>query len=111
MYLIKKRLILWLTKKLLPVIDERDAIAFNKQGEIFLGGEKATQHQVNNLKEEVKFLKETELWRVMNTYLNKVAEKRIITESKDFTDVIVGKVMLYTFDVQQKIIEKIEKLK
>lgn len=111
MYWLKKTLVLWLSKRLMPIIVPEDSIGFTRNGDVYIGGKKAIALQLKNLKEEIKFLEESSLWKIINSHLNSVAEKRIVLESKDFHDVLIGKMILYTFDVQNKIIEKIKSLK
>jgi len=107
---LKSRLILRLARHLLPIVDVGHVISFTKQGELLIGGELATPPQINNLKEEIKMLETFEVWRLINNYPNDIALRRTVNEAKEWTDVLVGKIILYTLDIQKQIIERIKDL-
>ncbi len=108
---IKYRLIHWLSQRLLPVVEEKDILSFNKQGHIFVDGHELSDTDKNNLRAEVKFLEESYVWKLLNVYFTNLASRKLFEESKDVTDILFVKSMLYTLSVQKKLISTIKVLK
>lgn len=108
---LKEKLILWLTRKLLPIIDPRDIVVFAKNGMIFVGGEQMGDAELRAMKEEIKFLEETKTWKLLTNYLNNQARLKMFEESQSFQDVLIGKMMLYNTNVQKEILERIKNTK
>jgi hypothetical protein len=107
---LKIRLIYWLTKHLLPVFDDKDIISFVK-GSVFVDGGKLTDQEIRNLQAETKFFEDSMLWKLMNTYPTKLAKKKIFNDSKDITDLIFGKTVLYTLEIQKNIKDNLKNTK
>lgn len=107
----KEWLIHWLARQLLPFVGEKDVIAFDKQGGMYIDGEKCTATEVANLKAEINYITKTRIWHLMNVYFMRLAQKKLYEEAKDTTDLLIAKSVLYTLDVQAKIVDKITKLK
>lgn len=109
---LKHRLLLWLTKKLLPIIDDTDVLTFNKQtNQVYIGGILLAPQEIANIREEIKMLETLRIWEIITKHLNQVARRRMLEDSKDFTDMLVGKLILYTIDVQLKLVEKFKNVK
>jgi hypothetical protein len=104
---LKRYILFKLTKGLLPVFDVKDVVTFDKYGRMFVGGEKATNDQIIKLQTEVKILEQMELWKYINSYLNKVVSKMVFEKSQTMTDLVAGKSILYALDVQSGIIKRI----
>lgn len=103
----KRWLLNKLTKGLLPTFDVKDIISFDSFGHLFIEGQRATNQQILNLQAEVNIFQESELWKYMNANLNKHVSKLVFEKSETMTDLIVGKTILYTLDIQFKMMEKI----
>lgn len=83
-------------------------MTFPKQGGIYLGRNLLSEQEFINLYNECLLLKNTTLWKVFQETLKDEAQQVMYTRSKDYMDMIVGKMMLYNLDVQEKIVERIE---
>jgi len=108
----KADLIHWLTRKLLPLIEPKDIVSFAKKGNditVMTGGKKLTTQELESLRGEAKFLEQTRLWKIINAYFTDLAKKKIYLESKDSTDILFGKTVLYVLDVQKTILDNIKK--
>lgn len=106
---LKYRLISWLAKGLLPVVDTKELIVFTKNGKIFVGGEELTQGEINNLKSEARVIEQMRLWSIIVNKLNEKAQSKVYEESVDITDLLFGKTVLYVLNVQKQIINKLKK--
>jgi hypothetical protein len=110
---LKTRLIFWLARHLLPLTEDKDIISFAKKGKetiVFLDGEQLAQQEIIGLKNECRFLEESLIWKLMNKYPTAMAKKKLFTDSKDITDILFAKTMLYTLEVQENIKKNIEKI-
>ena len=111
---IKERLIYFLARHLLPTIEDKDIISFVTRGVetvVFIDNVKLSPQDIRNLQAEVKFFEESMLWKLMNTQMIKQAQKKIYNESKDITDLLFGKTILYTLSVQDTILKNIKNTK
>ena len=106
---LKQRLINALTRTLIPLVEDKEIISFNKQGDVFIGTTKLTETELNTLRQEAKFLKESQIWKIINIYFTQLAKKKLFEESKDIDDLLFAKTMLYTLSVQNIILDKIKK--
>lgn len=106
---LKVKIIYWLAQHLLPVVDDQQIISF-KNKKLYINHVEATVGQVNNLVAEANLIEATELWKIINNDLNEKTRKRVYVDSTDVMDLVVGKTILYTLDVQQNLINKIKNL-
>ncbi len=104
---LKRWIVYQLAKGLLPIITEQDLITFNKQGTVFIAREQISDQELRNLKAEAQMIKQTRVWQLINGYLNNFTGDLVFDKSQSMTDLVVGKTVLYTCDVQKKVIEKI----
>lgn len=114
MTFLKKKLLNYLTNKLLHSISEEDILSLvktsNGQGYYLLGGKKISKQQLTHLKQDAAIIKEMEMWKILNATLTANAHKMMFINSKSFEDVISGKLMLYNLDVQNKIINTLSQI-
>ncbi len=68
-----------------------------------------TQGEVNQIKEELKYIKHTRAWAIMQGTLADEARKSLFEKAKNSDDMMAGKMLLYALDVQQKILEFFDK--
>lgn len=108
---LKRWLINKLTKHLLPTLSNGNTLSLDKQGHLYEDGQLMTNQMLHTLQEEVKFLQESNIWRYLNGNLSRDAAKLMFEKSQSLMDLTVGKTMLYTLDVQNKILESINKSK
>ena len=104
---IKQKLINWVLRDLLCAVDVDRVISF-EGNDLKINGEKITDQQRQILKEESTYIKRTDLWAIFQNTLADTARKTMFEKSKDFNDMMSGKLLLYALDVQKKIIEKLQ---
>lgn len=103
----KQRIINWLLRHYLNTVILSDIITIEK-GVIKLGGLTITQHELNQLQQEVKALEGMRLWSILTNSLRMIAQDKIFNKSLTFDDVIAGKLMLFNIDTQESIIRVIK---
>jgi len=110
---LKIKLLYWLTKNLLPIIDDKDIITFAKQGKevvVLVDNIILTRQEVKNLQTEARVLDEMLLWKLLNSSPTAMAKKKIYNDSRDITDLLFAKTILYTLSLQKNIKDKIQSL-
>lgn len=106
-----ERLKNWLLKGLFCTVDIDQVITQNKLGLLFINNEQISIGEVQSLKEEIKFIKSTRLWRILTESLRDQAHKIMFEKSTTFDDMKSGKMMLYNLRVQENILKIIEEYK
>lgn len=104
---LKYKLIYWLAKKLLPITDPDELMTF-KNGKPFINGVELISGELNNIKAEADIISQMRLWKIIVNDLNDKAQKKIYKDAIDITDLVVGKTILFTLDIQSKFIEKLK---
>ena len=99
-----KRLRNFLLSELLCALVEDDIISKDRQGNIFLGQEKLTESEIRAIGQEIKFLKETRVWNIINETIKRDAMDKMFKNAKTTDDMFAGKMMLYNLDLTNKII-------
>ena len=107
----KRFIINYLVKKLFPIYSLDRLVTITKQGNLLIGGKLADNNKLSNLQNEARFLANTELWELLTDTLKHRAEVAMFIKSKDTQDLMNGKMILYTLDVQNNILNKILKSK
>ncbi len=106
---------LWLLnialKHLFPVFKAENVLTANKVGNLFLEGKLVTEKRKHSLQAQVRMMRNTEIWEIMTASLKHTAQKLAFNDSKDLQDLLNAKMILYTIDVQENIIKKIEQAK
>lgn len=108
---LKIRLLNWALKKLFPVFNLENVLTVDKAGRLYLNKKLVDGKKLANLKEQVRLVKNSELWSIMSETLLYQAQQTMFNESKTLQDLMNGKMICYTVDVQSKILEKIDKAK
>lgn len=109
----KKKLINWLLNRLLPNLlnsVSTESVLKVVRGGTYLGNEKITQAQADNLALEAKRIEATRLWQVMMETLKNDANQKMFTNSVSFDDMWAGKMMIYNLSVLDKIISTCKQL-
>jgi len=100
---IKRKILNKLLSYLFNTVSEDDIIVYNrKRGLILVGGKELSNKNINNLKTEIKILKELEWWKIMENEMKYVANKVMYEKAKTVDDMIFGKAILYTIDIMNK---------
>jgi len=91
--------------KLLTVVDERAVVTFNeRQGAIFIGGERAQAHRLQSLKAEANYFLASDLWKILYESPKQLAHKAMFLAGESLDDLKKGRAILYTLDTQDKIL-------
>lgn len=98
-----------LTRALLPSTTVKGVLALNKQLRLYEDGAVMSPQALHSLKEEVKFLEQSIIWKHLNANLVRNAQIIMFEKSESLIDLRIGKTMLYTLDTQKKILENIKK--
>jgi hypothetical protein len=93
----------WLFKHYLNAVVAEDIVTQDKFGNIYLGNIKLTAQEIKNIKEEIKFIETTRIWRIYIESLKEQAQKSIFDKAQTMDDLFAGKMMLYNLDIMLKI--------
>ena len=104
---LKTKLIYWLAKDLLPIVDEKELMVF-KNGKPFINGVELSTGEIIGLKAEADIIGKMRLWQIIVNDLNEKSQKRMYKDAIDTTDFLFGKTVLYVLDIQQKFIDKLK---
>jgi hypothetical protein len=74
----------------------------------YLKGKELNLLDLKNLREEVKYLKETMIWKILTNSLKEEARKSMNENALNFDDMRQGKLLLYAISLQEKIIDKLK---
>ncbi len=92
--------------ELLSVVDANNIVTLDKQrGIIFIGGIKADDGRLSNLKAEADFLLQTDLWRLLYETPKELAQRSMFVSGETLADMAKGKSMLYTLSTQKNIVD------
>lgn len=93
-------------EKLLSIIDEKMVARFDaKTGAVFIGGERADQARLANLKSEAEFLIQTDLWKILNHSIRQLAEQAMFVSGESLDDMKKGRSILFMLDSQKRMVE------
>jgi hypothetical protein len=108
---LKRKIFNWALVKLFPIFKLENVLTVNKAGVLFLDQKPIDGKKLANLKEQARLLKNGDLWVILTETMMFQAQRIMFNESKDFQDLINGKMILYCIDILQKSIDKIDKAK
>ena len=92
--------------KMLSVVDPRKIVTLDRaRGIVYIGGERAEEGRLANLKAEADFFTESELWHLIYETPKRIAEQTMFVSSESLVDLQKGKSMLFTLASQMKIID------
>ncbi|MCX6643584.1 MAG: hypothetical protein NT043_00020 [Candidatus Bathyarchaeota archaeon] len=107
---LKHKLITYLAKNLLPVVEPREIIAF-ANGKAFINKREITGEELSLLKIEAEQWQSTRLYRLVNDYFAELVQKKMFIEGTDVTDLVFGKSCLYSLNVQKTIYDSLKNAK
>lgn len=92
---------------LLSIVDDRAIITLDTRARaIFIGGERADDSRLHNLKAEAEFFQESDLWKIIYETPKRLAEKAMFTDDgKLDNQLLKGRAILYTLETQKKIVD------
>jgi hypothetical protein len=92
--------------KLLTPVDEKLIVSFDsKAGAIFIGGERADDGRLTNLKSEANFLMESDIWNILNQTIRELAQRAMFVDGTSIESMQKGRSMLFLLDSQKKIVD------
>ena len=94
---------------LLSIVDVTKIVTLDKaHGIIYIGGEKATEGRLSNLKSEAEFFLESDLWNLIYETPKELASRSMFVNGETLADLQKGKSMLYTLSTQKNIIDTLK---
>ncbi len=98
--LMEKRL-----NEMLSVVDDKHVVTLDKQrGMVYIGGIKADDLTLQNLKAEADFIIQSTIWKLIYNTPKELAMRAMFVNSESLDDMKKGKSMLYTLSAQENII-------
>lgn len=89
---------------MLSNVDLNSIVTADKQGLVYIGGVKADQGQLANLKSEVEMLETTFLWKLLQETPKELAQRGMFVSGETLADMQKGKTILYVLSVQKNIV-------
>ena len=87
-------------------VNWNQVVSFNeKQGAIYIGGNRADAAQLQNLKAEAEMLATSNLWGLLFETPNALAQNAMFKTGDDVDSFKKGRAMIYHLDSQKKIVE------
>lgn len=81
----------------------------NGQFVMKIGGEKATETEIANLKNEAQMIEGTRMWKLMMETTTAAAEESIFKSSKNIEDIHYGKAMLFNLSVLKNMLSVVQR--
>ena len=90
---------------LLSTVDMKSIVSLDKtHGIVYIGGERADEARLSNLKAEAEFFVQSELWHLIQETPKELAQRQMFVNSESLDDLRKGKSMLYLLSQQQNVI-------
>lgn len=91
---------------LLAPVDLNHIVTLDKRnGLVYIGGKKATDLQLQNLKAESEFLLKSELWRILCETPKELAEREMFVSGINVESMQKGRSILYMLSTQRNILK------
>lgn len=94
--------------KRVNLIDPQEVITKNNAGMPFINGKKITSQEMKLLRDEVKIIKQTKVWKIITDSVVDQARKVMFESCQSYEDLQCGKLMLYNIGVQKNILKLLE---
>jgi hypothetical protein len=112
MKILRNKIKNWLLKDLLKTMVVGDVVTINaKTNEVFISGRKVEQAEAEAIREEAKFIEKTRIWALMLGTLNDQTRERLYEKAVTIDDMMFGKAMLYTLNIQNQILSIFKNIK
>ena len=90
---------------MLSPVDLRKIVTLDKQrGIVFIGGEKAEDGRLSNLKSEAEFLLKSDIWQLLCETPKELASRAMFVSGETLADLQKGKSILYMLSTQKNIL-------
>ena len=91
---------------LLSNVDLNKIVTLDKaRGIVFIGGVKAEDGRLSNLKAEAEFFLQSDLWQLIFETSKELAQRSMFVSGETLADLQKGKSILYTLSTQKNIVE------
>lgn len=100
----KRKLQNWLLKKLFCVITLDDVIQVKKDKTLWIGKKQIPQAKARQLIAEAMQINQLELWKFMRNNMRYLANQEMFNKAKTIEDILAGKMMLYTLQLQENLL-------
>lgn len=91
---------------LLVSVDLHKIVTLNKTaGLIYIGGEKAEDGRLANLRSQAEFILNSEIWQLLKETPKSLAERSMFISGESIEDLRKGRSILYTLSSQQNILD------
>ncbi len=104
----KQRIINFFLRDVLKVVIPEDVIQNDKQGNVYLGGNKITDQELRSLIAEAKALENMRIWSIMNETVKQLAYEKGWKNSTSLEHLNTAKTEYHVLDLQQSIIKTIK---
>lgn len=92
--------------KLLSVVDPNQIISWDKaKGIVYIGGVRADEGQLGNLKSEAEYFLLSNLWKLLYESPKQLAQLAMFKEGDSIEQMRKGRSMLFTLETQREIVE------
>lgn len=108
---LKIKLLYWLAKGLMPIVDENKMLFIDKYNKVFINNQQINPQEARNLQVEAEYLDKCGLWKLIVNYINEDVRRKVFEKSQTPIDMVIGKTILYTVNIQKKIIDKLKNVK
>ena len=108
--MMKQRLKNRLIKHLFNTVTIGDIVTYDKGGSIYVDKQKLSQTEIDILGREARDFMESRLYKVLYGTVKDKAHKTMFQKSVTFDDMVSGKMILLSLDLQQKIINTFQHL-
>lgn len=105
----KNKVLTLAVKKLFNTIGSNDILKLNKANNWTFLGKELSKGRRDLLIAEAKMLLGTDLWKVLQTDISYQANRKMFISSKSESDIIFGKMWLYTLDAFATRLASLEK--
>lgn len=92
--------------ELLSPIDHKRIVTLDsKAGAIYIGGNRADEGRLLNLKQEAEALERFDLWGIIHETPKELAQRAMFVAGDSIEEMRKGRAMLYTLDTQRRILD------
>lgn len=91
--------------------DYTHLVTIDKNGLVFIGGNRADIGQLGNLKSEAEYIAASNLWKLLCETPKELAQRAIFVNGETLADLQKGKSILYTLSTQEKILNTFKNYK
>lgn len=108
----KNRLINLIAGRLFRLVTEEDFLRLDVgTGKVYLRGRELAPSQVDDLAREARDIQSTNVYKLILSEMTFEANKKIFFDSRSESDLVAGKMVLWTLDVLSRKVDNLGKVK